>query len=582
MTQTSNHKNFGLHLWDFLAWVTVLFPIFTGGLWIRRPGLYVELTQINVPVVALGILGAILAITTKADLKSATSARFLFFIWKNWCALFKKNPEALVWISGLFAGLIWSLVSCRRHWAFQSAYADLGIFDNAIWNLVHGNGYISSVKGGMNLLADHQSPIFFLLAPFYALYPHAETLLIAQGIGLALAGVGAFYLARQYLGASHKALPLIPLAYWAYFPVRNAIRFDFHPEVFMLPIFLFAIAGLQSSKPRNVLIGAIAFILGLATKESAGPVAAGIGMAWILGAAPSLQKKRARYLGVLAASLGVITFYIDLKIVPQYFAVEYQYQNAYEQFGTSVKDLLLAPFLQTSLFLKTLFATSRIKFFFQTIGPLALLPLLSPRTFIASAPGYLIYFLSSTDHRVNIGYHYVIESAVGIFWSIGPGVLMAEKIISKFFKQWNATNTVALAIIFCSLVGYGRSELFFIRSYQQSPHHTWLKTEVFPKLDPKATIAAIGSFVPHLTGRYWARELPILNMANEPGRYVDCLVWSQNPEVNQTPLGPDNSREMMALMRLERYKPVFSCDGLTIWQHFHAPQACLAEKVQCN
>ncbi len=580
MTQTGTRKNFAFHFWDFLAWVTVLFPLFTGGVWIRRPHFFFELSQINGPVIALTIFALLLA-RKRINVEETSSMRLLLRLWENWKSYFQKDAERTVWLSWIFVGFLWGLVGCERHWGYQSGYADLGIFDNAIWNLTHGYGYISSVKGGMNLLSDHQSPIFFLMAPLYKVFPHPETLLMAQGFGLALSAVALFYIARQYMGAKHALLPFVPLAAWAYFPIRNANRFDFHPEIFMLPTFLFAIAGLQSKQIKNISLGVCAFVLGLAAKESAGPVAAGIGLAWVLGAAPETTRARMRKVGIAVFVAGVAAFYFDLKIIPRWFALDYQYQNAFAQFGPNLKDLLFAPILQPRLFFQTIFAGSRIKFFLQTVAPLAFLPLFSPRTFLAALPGYLIIFLSYGDHRVNIGYHYAIESAVGVFWSFAPGILAGERLLKKWRPRWNTKKVLAYFIIFCALVGYGRSEGFFIRFYTKSPHHHWLEKEVFPLINDRVKLAATGEFVPHLTQRHWAHHLPIIWLPNEPGKYVDCIFWSKNPEVNNTPLDGPTTQAMEASMRKERYELVYACQGLEVWQHPHAPASCLVKKPSC-
>ena len=162
-------------------------------------------------------------------------------------AIERSGPRPL-WVVAAVVGIGMFCVSLLRHWALDSHGYDLGIFTNVMWNLVHGNGYLSSVKNGINLFADHQSPTYWLLAPLFWLVPRPETLLFVQALGLAAGGPALYYLARRRFGAGHWAPAALPWLYWAYLPTRNANAFDFHPEVFMLPLFLWAFVGFASER----------------------------------------------------------------------------------------------------------------------------------------------------------------------------------------------------------------------------------------------------------------------------------------------------------------------------------------------
>ncbi len=102
-----------------------------------------------------------------------------------WLQALARAPARALWTVSLLVAAALFAVALYRHRALQTHGFDLGIFTNALWNLVHGNGYVSSVKGGINLFADHQSPLFWLLAPLFWLAPRPETLLLAQAVGLA-------------------------------------------------------------------------------------------------------------------------------------------------------------------------------------------------------------------------------------------------------------------------------------------------------------------------------------------------------------------------------------------------------------
>lgn len=566
-----------IKIWDVLFWVTVLFPLLTGGIWIREPGLKIELSQISIQLAILWIWGMVLMRRNTDSLLQASSIRFLSRLWTYWQSRLHRHPTRTLAISYIFFGSLWSWVALERHWAFSSGYADLGIFANAIWNLSHGNGYVSSVKEGMNLFADHQSPIFWALAPFYKAFPVPETLLVAQGFGLCSGAIALFLIGKQYLPAGSSYLAALPLLYWFFNPLRNANRFDFHPEVFLVPCFLFGIWGMQEIGWKKKALGALFLGLGLMGKESCGPVLAGIGFAWILGAAPGSAQKFCRVAGLFLIPIGAAHLYFCTKIVPGLFAYKYQYQHMFAHFGDGIGDLLLAPFRKPLLFFEHVFGPERLRFFAGTLLPVSFLPLLSPVAFVAAIPGYLIYFLSAGSHRLNLGYHYAIESSVGLLWAL---TVTFAKLENERFLPWLQRRWIPYILFLTVFVSYGRSEPYFIRFFQKSPHHAWLESEVFPLIPDDAKIATTGTFVPHLAARKWVHHLPEIDLPD--GRYVDCVYWSRNSEANNSPMNPEIENRLEELMKKEGFLMTWTCDGLSVYQNPSHRGTCLTEIPRCN
>src|SRR5437879_2261008 len=283
-----------------------------------------------------------------------------------------RAPARTLWSAAAIVGALFLWVSLLRHRAFESHGYDLGIFTNAMWNLTHGNGYVSSVKGGINLFSDHQSPLFWALAPLFWAIPRPETLLFAQAFGLAAGGPALFYLGRAQLGREHWAPAALPWLYWSYLPLRNANAFDFHPEVFMLPLFLWAFAGFASERRWARGLGFLALLAALGAKESAAVVAFGIGVAWALSSAGS---RRDLWSAVALAAAGAALFFFDVKVVPRFFGGDYAYMGLYQRFGDGMRDVLLAPFTQPAYFFSQLFNHERLNFLFWTLAPLGFLPL---------------------------------------------------------------------------------------------------------------------------------------------------------------------------------------------------------------
>lgn len=543
-------KRVALGAWDALVLLLLVFPLFLGGAWLHRPGMKIELAELSVPVILLVIIAAVLR-AMGVRVAESRSARVLEKLARNWRDQLANRPGRTLALAAAGVGALWSLAALRRHWALESHAFDLGIFTNGIWNLVSGNGYVSSVKNDLPLFADHQSPLFWVLAPLFAAFPRAETLLIAQGFGLAAGAAALYAIGRQY--SPRGAAPLLlPLAYWLYSPIRSANLFDFHPEVFMLPLFLAAIAGLQSAGPRARVGGLLALTLALGAKESAGPVAAGIGLAWVLGAGPSVTREITRKLGWLVGVAGVAVFAWDIWMVPRVMGIPYAYQSLYSHLDGPLAVL------------RTLFDQTRFKFLLACLLPLAGLPLLGGPAVIAALPGFLMLFLQSSDHKISAQYHYGIEPAVGLLWALAVALARVQKP-----KAWR------LALALCLLLTFGRSSVHYARFFSPDAHRVWLRDEVVARIPQDLAVAANNPLVPHLAARRWVSHLPALDRPS--GQTVDCVIFDSRLDL--WPMQPEEVRAMLA--RLEGWRSVYTCGSTRVWQSptLEPSRSCLPADV---
>src|SRR3989338_11707587 len=85
-----------------------------------------------------------------------------------------------VWVAIAIYIVIFGVVTSLRHYNFQTQAWDLGIFDQVVWNISRGNGMSTTLEFVQNHFAVHMSPILFLLAPGYLVFPSPYFLLILQ------------------------------------------------------------------------------------------------------------------------------------------------------------------------------------------------------------------------------------------------------------------------------------------------------------------------------------------------------------------------------------------------------------------
>jgi uncharacterized membrane protein len=500
-----------------------------------------------------------------ASLEDSFFLRHGAALWSRWRAAVERAPMRALWSAAAVVGALYLWVALVRHHSFDSHGWDLGIFTNAMWNLTHGHGYISSVKGGINLFADHQSPLFWVLAPVFWLVPRPETLLVVQAWGLAAGGPALYYIALARFGRGHWTPAALPWLYWSYLPLRYANAFDFHPEVFMLPLFLWAFVAFNSQRRGAKWLGLLALAGALGAKESAAVVAIGLGAAWVLS---SPRPWRERWPGVALAAFGAAVVLFDLKVVPRFFGSDYAYMGLYQRFGGGILDVLLAPLTQPRLFFSQLISLERLNFLFWTLAPLGFLPLFAWRAAVAALPVYLMLFLTAGDQRVQIHFHYGIEPGTALFWALPFG-------LAAFAGRFGWRRT-ALWMLFWALACLRPFEAGLARFYEVTPHMRWVAAEALPCVDPAAAMSATDVLIPHLATRGWINYPYAL--AQRSGQPVSCVVTDL--KLNNWPIGSGGVEQVLATLPASGYREAYRCRSFSVYERGEA--RCLRCKPDCR
>jgi len=219
--------------------------------------------------------------------------------------------ERGAWMWTTFAFLLMSVVmawgSVMRHQVFKSSF-DFAIFAQAIRNTWSGSFLYSSIKGGICLLGDHVSPILVLFSPLFGIWDNPSVLLIAQAIAAASSVFPIYLIGKEVLKDSKLPL-LFVFAFLLYLPTRNAIRFDFHPELFGDPLILWAFFFILKDRARTAFIF---LMLTLTTKEIACAPVAMLGL-W------SWWFRKKTVFGISTFLAAVSVFLLDVRVIAPYF-----------------------------------------------------------------------------------------------------------------------------------------------------------------------------------------------------------------------------------------------------------------------
>ena len=383
-----------------------------------------------------------------------------------------------------FLGIVLSYSSFMRHYVFRSSF-DFAIFAQAVWNTCKGDFLYSSVKGGICLLGDHVSPILISFVPLYLVWNDPIVLLVVQAFAASSAVIPIYLIGKKVLDSEKYAL-LFSFAYVLYLPVRNAVRFDFHPEIVGIPLFLWAFYLIITN--RFICASFFLFFV-LLTKETACIPVAMLGLYtwWFLKKAP---------FGILWTVVAVIAFIAGIYIVAPYFSSqEYFYlRGNYLSWKEESSVLLLHHLIQPSTFayLKKIFL------------PLGFFSILSPKAFLLTGPALAQNLLAKNTLARSIFFQYTVFLTPFVFISAICGFKnfldWAERLSQKNrtkFRRIGAYWLLAWSIIFS-----GVSEFHIIREHerQNNPHLNYVRQ--YLKTVPSHFSVRTHEFLaPHLVNR---------------------------------------------------------------------------------
>lgn len=220
------------------------------------------------------------------------------------------RSRAARWVPPACAGLaaaVYALIPLLNYRRLFSTSWDNAIFEQAVRGYAGLGAPTVDVKApGYNFLGDHFSPILAVLSPAYVLAPHAQTLLVAQALLIAVSVLPLGRAAIDRLGAA--AGSAITLAYTLGFGFASAAAVDFHEMAFAVPLLAFAGVAWLDDRPVQVAAWSLPLLL---VKEDLGITVAVIGIVLLLGrgrAAPHRARVGMLLLvtGVAAALLVVL------------------------------------------------------------------------------------------------------------------------------------------------------------------------------------------------------------------------------------------------------------------------------------
>lgn len=302
---------------------------------------------------------------------------------------FARSEGRIALAATLVATILFGALALLRHWTFHSTASDLAVFDQVLWNTIHGRFMESTLSLARcephSFFGDHFSPALLLILPLYALVPGPETLIVVQTIALALGVWPVYLLARRFLPTSEQRLVWVA-AYLLSAPLSFIALFDFHEITLAVAPLGFALYFLATRRTVPMIV---CLLVALLAKEEVAVIGVGFGVA--------LAFQRRWWPSALVTVGSIVAFVVTLKVIIPAFAAgaPYQYLSRYASLGRDegeiARTLLLDP-LRALRVLGQGEVGSKVVFVLSLFGPGLGLALRSKWALVTSVPtlGYLM------------------------------------------------------------------------------------------------------------------------------------------------------------------------------------------------
>jgi uncharacterized membrane protein len=314
-----------------------------------------------------------------------------------------RSEGRIVLAAAVLAAILFGALALVRHWTFHSTASDLAVFDQVLWNTIHGRFMESTLSLARcephSFFGDHFSPALLALLAPYAVFPRPETLLVVQTIALVL-GVWPIYLfARRFLPTSGQRLVWVA-AYLLSAPLSFIALYDFHEITLAVAPLGFAMYFLATRRPIPMILS---LVVALLAKEEVALIGVGFGVALAF---------QGRWRSSAIVIIGsVVAFVVTLKIIIPAFAAgaPYQYLGRYASLGRDeaeiARTLLLDP-LRALAVLGKGEVGSKVVFVLSLFGPGLGLALRSKWALVPALPplGYLMLSDYGGEHTLHNQY----------------------------------------------------------------------------------------------------------------------------------------------------------------------------------
>lgn len=377
-----------------------------------------------------------------------TIACWLAAVFAGWTSGHRDDdvsPRTARWIlAGIVAAYVIPFVwmNWGQYWNLRTPHGDTAMYEEHLWNLLHGKGFRSYLDQGL-FLGEHIQVVHLLLIPIYVLYPSHLTLELCESLAIGSTAIPAYLIASRHSQSRRIGL-WIAAAVLLYAPLHYLdIEIDhksFRPIAFGVPAMLWAFQFVETKRWK---LFALAAVIAIMSKEDytliLGPL--GLWIAWNnwrlaqnknASTADVEEQESSRLgftdswmFGLFVAAVSAIYLLLAVKVIIPWFrgGETVHYARYFSKFGETPTGILWGMLTKPGLLFSSLVTPLTVLYVLRTLAPLAFTPFLSPSRFLVGVPifGLLLLNQLSLDPPSPV-HHFHAPLVPVLLWAMAAGV----------------------------------------------------------------------------------------------------------------------------------------------------------------
>ena len=420
----------------------------------------------------------------------------------------------------IISTFIFYSLAVLRHYLLQSNAYDLGLFDQWIWLTSKNLPSYSSITG-LHMFADHGAWTLYIPSLIYKIKPDLNILFFSQSVSLCFTAIPLYFLCKRK--ELNSKISLLITLFWLLQPVVfNINLFDFHPEVWSMPlIVLYYYFEPNKSFIKSVLLTLI--ILG--TRDGLVLLIFGFGLEQML------KKKIGRSLTLISIS---ITWFVFLNnwVYPLLNGDKGSVMalGRYSRYGDSFSEIILTLLLKPHYVLSSIDLIDSLFYLLILFAPAFVFwKRISLITLTSAVPLIITNILSEASAQRTLIHQYSLPIAIIIVISVINGISENKDNFVSERKRflWMILCWAALA-----------KPLFFTGPYLNKLDSIKPAREAFSEIPVSANVITTSYLVPHLSQRQFIKFPTNINDINSDLKTYNILLlnpldpgWASNSNV---------------------------------------------------
>ncbi len=422
---------------------------------------------------------------------------------------------AIMWSAvgaiALVFGFYIAATGAYRYLTYSAPNFDFGIFCNMFYNMKEtGFPNVTSERDMLlSHFAVHFSPIYYIMLPFYYVFPSPITLQIFQAV-VVYSGIIPLVLIARNNGISQKLTVVISAVYAAYPAISAGCFYDLHENCFLLPLLLWVFYFFEKKKYIPM---AVFSLLVLLVKEDA--------FIYLLVFALFIIISEKQWkIGLPLAAISLVYFLVVSSLMEAYGLGIMSNRFGNMIFNSEdgligvIKTILLNPgYTLSQIFTTSTNNTDKLKYLIELLVPLAFLPFATKKIsrIILLSP-ILLNILTMYKYQPDITFQYSFGITAFLFYL----VILNLSELKPFSRDYMISIAAVAAILMFTIVVIPKYGVYVERYETQDEIYKRMDYALEEVLPKDASVACSSFILSHIAQRDVVYEV---NYHKENGKY---------------------------------------------------------------